>query len=61
MNHAEYSSYATKPPSPLYRRRSDLLNFRVERQDVAKSEVRPGMAYLSGRQFSESWRKPLAL
>jgi len=43
--------YATEPPSPLDYRRSNLQNWRVERQDVAESKVRPGMAYLCGRQF----------
>jgi hypothetical protein len=34
-------------------RRSNLLNWRAQRQEVAQSEVRPWTAYLSGRQFSE--------
>ena len=50
------TNLATEPPIPLYCRRSDLPNWRVERQDVAKSEVEPWMANLSGRQFCESWR-----
>ena len=33
----------------------------MERQDVAESEVEPGMANLSGRLFSESWRGLLAI
>ena len=48
---------ATEPPNPLDYRRSNLLNWRVERQDVAKSEVGPWTAHLNGRQFCELRRE----